>query len=124
MKPETRFIKAVHKHLPDTVYAEKLSNPYRGGAPDCVYLKKGGGTTWIEYKYHEQLPKKVKPNLSELQKKWLKRAHDLGHEVYVVLGFKHEGKFRAMVYTDPKSWNRELAASTVLKRSIPIEEMF
>jgi hypothetical protein len=41
---------------------------------------------WIEYKFLQKLPKRVKPNLSKLQIEWLAERHSEGRNVFVVVG--------------------------------------
>ena len=86
-KAENRFIARVHKKLPDAVYAEKMSNPWRGGTPDCVY-EGTNGYHWIEYKYLETRPvRSFKPDLTKLQFDWLKRAYEKKRRPWVVVGW-------------------------------------
>lgn len=87
-KRENTYIAGVHKHLPMEVYAEKTSNPYRGGTPDCYY-EGDKRIAWAEYKFIE-VPKRadtlIKPELSPLQLRWLRRCQANGHEALVIVG--------------------------------------
>lgn len=89
--PENRRIQAVSKLLHQSVYREKMHNPYRGGTPDMWYSGPRGDL-WVEWKWTPKLPSNdatlVVPNLSELQKKWLLGREIERRNVYVVLGHK------------------------------------
>ena len=93
VKPETTFIHSVHRHLPDSVYRMKNNNPYVGGIPDCWYSAHGGGDAWIEYKFLQRVPIRgmVTPNLSALQRQWLKERYEEGRQVFVIVGCKEGG---------------------------------
>ncbi len=82
---ESGFTRAVNKKLSKNIYCWKVSDRYTGGVPDVYYSSKRGDM-WIEYKYLHKLPKRVKPNLSSLQIKWLKERHSEGRNVFVVVG--------------------------------------
>jgi hypothetical protein len=87
-KPENTFIGGVHKHLPATVYAEKMANPYRGGTADCWYSGPSGDL-WVEYKFivvPAKTDTKILANCSRLQLEWLKGRHREGRNVAVVVG--------------------------------------
>lgn len=87
--PETRFIRAVHKLLPNSVYREKMHNIYRGGTPD-VWYSGNADDLWCEYKFLTRLPKtasvRLEKELSPLQQQWLKGRHKEGRNVAVILG--------------------------------------
>ena len=80
---EGDFIAKVHKKLPRTTYRVKFSDRYAGGVPDCYYSG-NGGDLWVEYKYQEVAGHK--PNLSDLQKRWLIDRHAEGRSVACVVG--------------------------------------
>jgi hypothetical protein len=88
-KPETRFIKAVHKLLPRELYREKMHNVYRGGTPD-VWYSGNLDDLWAEYKVISKLPKKapvcLDRLLSPLQQQWLEGRHEEGRNLVVILG--------------------------------------
>ncbi|RYG07090.1 MAG: hypothetical protein EON92_19000, partial [Burkholderiales bacterium] len=87
-KAENTFIGSVGKYLPDTVYAEKMHNPYRGGTPD-MYYEGLTQSLWAEYKF-VVLPKRadtyIVPELSALQLDWLERCRKNGHAPVVIVG--------------------------------------
>src|SRR5688572_12769484 len=87
MGPENRLINAIKKELGSDVYSEKMHNAYRGGTPDVWYSGRGGDL-WVEWKWAASIPKSgvIVPNLSELQKQWLRRRNDEGRRVAVVVG--------------------------------------
>jgi hypothetical protein len=91
--PENTFIASVHRHLPVGLYHLKNHNQYNGGIPD-VWYSGPAGDLWIEYKFIV-LPKRddtiITPNLSELQKDWLRRRHSEGRKLGVVIGNKNGG---------------------------------
>jgi len=90
---EKEFINKVHKHLPKTIYRWKINDPYHGGVPD-TYYSGPSNHCWIEYKYTEKLPSrdnsKIKFNLSEQQRIWLKRQKEFNIFVYAVLACKDQ----------------------------------
>lgn len=92
VKPENRFIHGVHKHLSETLYRVKLNTPYTGGIPDCYYSG-DKSELWIEYKYIATLPVRTptKPDLSGLQKHWLRGRHAEGRNVAVIVGHERDG---------------------------------
>ena len=86
-KPETTFVVGVHKHLPRTLHREKMNNPYRGGTADQWYSG-STGDLWIEYKFLPRTPQRgvVRPDVSLLQKKWLRGRYEEGRNVCVIVG--------------------------------------
>jgi len=86
-KPETKFIAGVHKHLPKTPHREKMNNPYRGGTADQWYSG-SAGDLWSEYKFLPRTPQRgvVRPDVSPLQKKWLRGRYEEGRNVCVIVG--------------------------------------
>lgn len=92
-KSETVFTASVHKHLPAKLYRMKTHNPYIGGPADMWY---SGRITdmWVEYKF-EVLPKRpdtmIDPDLSALQRDWLKDRLLEGRKVFVIVGCKEGG---------------------------------
>jgi hypothetical protein len=107
--PENRLIKAIHGRLPKEMHAEKMHNPYRGGTADCWYSG-SASDLWVEYKYINKVPVKarVKPNLSELQKIWLKGRYGEGRRVFVAVGCP-EG---VALLQNPKDWEEGVPAKT------------
>jgi len=88
MQPENRFIAAVHRRLPSSVYREKTNNRYRGGTPD-VYYEGTGKILWAEYKWLDTTPKRrvsLTSHLSPLQQSWLRRAARNGIQTAVITG--------------------------------------
>ena len=89
-KPETTYIKGVHKHLQS--YYEKTNNPFRSGTADVWYSGKRGDL-WVEYKFIERIPKnaEILPEVTLRQAQWLgNRLHE-GRNVAVVLGSPEGG---------------------------------
>jgi len=92
VKPETRFIQGVHKHLPSStvLHREKMSNPYRGGTAD-MYYSANKADLWLEYKFLPSVPQRgivdaKRIDLSPLQKGWLAGRYKEGRNVGVVVG--------------------------------------
>lgn len=85
-KPETTLIRSVNNHLLD-VYKEKNYNPLRGGTPDMFYSG-DIAPMWVEYKWIASIPKKanIKPDLSDLQLRWLVGRSKEGRSVAVIVG--------------------------------------
>lgn len=106
-KPENNFIASVHKHLVPQVYAEKMYNPLRGGTPDVYY--EGGKHLWVEYKFIE-VPKRpetrIVPELSALQKLWLRRSFVATGRACVIVGCKAGG----VVFSAPGTWEVGVSA--------------
>jgi len=103
---ESDYTQAVHKRLPEHVFAWKIRDDYQGGVPDAFYRRKDGlpgKILWIEYKYLKQLPARpdtyVKPDLSTLQKQWARMAEGAGEQVRVIVGFGSKG----VVYDLPEA---------------------
>ena len=94
-KPETTFYTSVHKHLPppSELYREKMSNPYRAGGADFWYSG-NKRDLWVEWKF-VVLPKRddtpIRIDLSPLQREWLRRRHEEGRNVAVIVGCKEGG---------------------------------
>lgn len=117
-KPETTFIKGVHRHIP-TVYAEKTNNPFRSGTADVWY---SGilGDLWIEYKFLPRIPKStsILPGLTPRQRKWLNSRFDEGRNVAVVLGTPDGG----VIYRD-KTWSNPMSQEELLKLLLSKEDI-
>lgn len=114
MGPENRFIAAVHKQLDKRVHREKMHNPYRGGTAD-VWYSGGRADCWIEYKHIARIPRtgKVVPDLSPLQKQWLKERYKEGRTVFVVVGCPDGGVF----FPTPDAWENGVTVD-VFKRAL------
>jgi len=82
---ESQYIAAIHKKLPQEIYAWKIADRFRGGVADAWYSAKKD--LWIEYKY-EQKPfgKKYTPNISKLQEQWLTARKLQGRNVAIIMG--------------------------------------
>lgn len=117
-KPETTFIRSIHRFIP-TVYAEKMSNPWRGGTAD-VWYSGDCGDLWVEYKYIAKIPKSesILPDLTAQQEKWLKDRYDDGRNVAVVLGTPSGG----VIYRD-MDWLRSSDHVVFTKRLVPKKEV-
>jgi hypothetical protein len=96
-KPESQFISGVHKYLVRSVYRMKNHNAYVGGIPDCWYSAMAHDL-WVEYKYIPVSKPRiiVKPDLSELQVRWISARYLEGRDVWVIVGCKAGG----VIYTD------------------------
>lgn len=91
-KQETTFAALINKGLPENIYYEKMSNPFRAGTPD-FYYEGPAGILWAEYKWIEKpwvedkLPADICNSRSWLrQLQWLKRAHESGVATAVIVG--------------------------------------
>lgn len=91
--PENTFIASVHRHLPVELYRMKNHNQYNGGIPDVWYSGKRSDL-WVEYKF-VALPKRdetiIAPDLSALQRDWLRGRHIEGRQVGVIVGCAQGG---------------------------------
>lgn len=88
MKPERRFVTAVERKLPESLYRQSMFTPYSNGTPD-KYYEGPGGCLWIEYKWLPKTPPQcvaLDDLLTPLQQRWLRRAHGHGVPVRVVIG--------------------------------------
>lgn len=105
--PENTFIASVHRHLPAGLYRMKNHNQYNGGIPD-VWYSGLAGDLWIEYK-HVVIPKRdtttITPELSDLQKNWIRSRFSEGRRVGVVVGCKEGG-----VWLPDLQWEVNLTA--------------
>ena len=102
---EPGFTRAVHKKLPNTIWAWKICDPYMGGIPDAYYrAANGGNALWAEYKYLKTLPKrettKIIPSLSALQLKMLDDTLNAKQQAIVIVGFGRVGA----VFETPDEW--------------------
>lgn len=107
-KPESTFIKSIHRLIP-SVYAEKMNNPYRSGTADVWYSGELGDL-WIEYKFIPRIPRSLEilPDLTPRQLRWLGNRFDEGRNIAVVLGTPLGG----VIYRD-KSWCRPLTSEEI-----------
>lgn len=118
MKPENRFILSVHKHIDkETIYYEKMANPYRGGTPD-VYYEGNQSNLWIEYKFFPKLPPVLDlaanaKGLTPLQQDWINRAWGHRRLVGVIVGTSGGGLILPAL-SFKKQYTRE-DATAVLK---------
>ena len=112
-KPESQFISGVHKYLVRSVYRMKNHNAYVGGIPDCWYSG-NKSDLWAEYKYIPvSIPRKtVKPDLSELQFRWISARHLEGRDVWVIMGCKQGG----VIYYNLDEMSSGLPPVTFLQR--------
>lgn len=117
-KPETTFTSSVNKYLKGLVHFEKMNNVFRGGTPDFWYSG-DKADLWIEYKFIEIIPKsQVVPNLSALQRDWLKRRYEEGRNVGVILGMKAGG-----VYLPGISSLKPLSSEKFIKQIITRKDL-
>lgn len=117
-KPETTFIRGVHKYLPHT-YFEKTNNPYRGGTAD-VWYSGDLGDLWVEYKYVPKIVRSdsIRLGLSELQKLWLNSRYDEGRSIAVILGCPKGG-----VIFENKDWMNAFTQTQLMDRVITRKEV-
>lgn len=117
-KPETSFIRGVHRHLPRT-HCEKMNNPWRSGTAD-VWYSGDRGDLWVEYKYIERIPRSeaILPDLTPRQKRWLKARYGEGRNVAVVLGVPRGG----VIYRN-MDWLRPLDTEALTQLVVPKDEI-
>ena len=91
-KPETTFLNSVRSKLPRSLYVMKNNNPYAAGIPD-LWVSGNKGDVWIEGKWFNTKPKAEynltsgkNPALSALQQDWLRKRHEEGRNVCVLIG--------------------------------------
>ena len=117
-KPETTFIKAIHRLIPN-VFAENNNNPFRSGQAD-IWYSGCSGDLWVEYKYTKILRESTefRPNTSPLQNRWLGCRLDEGRNVAVVVGTPTG----AIIYLD-REWLVPAPFGEHRKREIPRKEL-
>jgi len=116
-KPETTFIKSIHRLLPQEVYRMKNNNPFIGGVPDCWYSG-SANDLWVEYKFLPRRPLRGNVNikLSALQLDWLNNRFDEGRNIFVIVGTPDGG-----VVLNDKQWDGEISAEWFNERLQTIE---
>lgn len=140
-KPESTFIKSVHKHT--HCYHEKMCNPFTSGTPD-VWYSGPKGDLWVEYKYIPRVPSLprtvIKPDLSARQLLWLRREHEHGRNVAVIVGcptggvvlrdLEWEGGIsqadfnsRLLSRAQTAQWIDEQCGNEIKRNSIPVESL-
>ena len=104
---ESQSTQAINRKVRDAgVYALKIQLLMNNGIPDCWYSG-NKQDLWIEHKYIStvRMPKKdttaINSMLSELQSDWLKKRHQEGRNVAVVIG----SKSGYCVQSVPLIWN-------------------
>lgn len=117
-KPETSFIKSIHRLLPG-VYHEKMNNPFLAGTAD-VWYSGISGDLWIEYKFIAKVPRseKILPAITPRQELWLNNRCDEGRNIAVVLGTPTGG----VIYRD-KLWSIPLDTAGFNKQLVSKREI-
>lgn len=121
---EPGFTRAVHKKLPNTVWAWKICDPYMGGIPDAYYRSvDGGNALWAEYKYLKSLPSrdmtKIIPNLSALQLKMLDDTLNAKQQAVVIVGFGRTG----VVFETPDEWKNGMTKQDFMARTLDYDAL-
>ena len=118
-KPENSFITGLHKHLPVALHHEKMHNPYRGGTADVWYS--GCRDLWVEYKFivvPVRITTPIKIDLSALQLQWLRRRHEEGRNVAVIIGSKMGG-----VVFDNLLWETPIHTGTFIASTLSRKDL-
>lgn len=117
---EHGFVKSVHRQLSPDIFVWKINDTYAGGVPDAFYAGPAR-CLFVEYKY-VKLPKRsntlVKTTLSEQQKLWINRMHNLSHAVAVVIGSD-----KGCVVLQDKAWNSPLTLASFLPACISVKDV-
>ena len=117
---ESKFVKKVHRLLPDEIFIWKIADPFQGGVPDAQYFGQTGQSLFVEYKYIKKRPVRpttvVKPNLSVQQINWLNLLYERQQNVFVVLGHSSE----CFIFSTPETWehgapNQNLESKTLVE---------
>lgn len=121
---EPDFTRAVHKRLPDTLWAWKICDPYMGGIPDAYYRnRETGGAVWVEYKYIKRLPAKettmIVPNLSQLQLKLLNETVESGQKAIVIIGYGSKG----VILEDKSQWVTGISKSEFVNSLLDYKQL-
>lgn len=110
-KPETNYRLSIEKRLPPELHHEKMANPFSGGTADSYY-DGNKADIWVEWKFITAFPKRattiVVPDLSPLQKDWLKGRYENGRRVYVIVGSPN-GAHR---FDSPAEWESGVAVAS------------
>lgn len=117
-KPETTFIKSIHRKIPE-VYTEKMNNPFLSGTAD-VWYSGDLGDLWVEYKFIAKIPRSlsVLPAITPLQKRWLDNRYNEGRNVAVVLGVPTGG----VIYRN-QEWSVPLTSTELNNRLMSKDEI-
>jgi hypothetical protein len=111
---EHSFIRAVHRRLPANILRWKINDSYAGGVPDAFYAG-AARCLFVEYKF-VKIPVRDSTNLriglSEQQKLWLNKMHNMGQSVAVVIG----SQAGALILTN-SAWNESINKATYLELS-------
>lgn len=111
----------MHRHLDAGVYHMKNNNQFIAGIPDVWYSGRARDI-WVEYKFIV-VPKRdstiITPDLSQLQKKWLRDRRSEGRDVAVAVGCKDGAVF----FNEPVLWEGGLTtaafrAAMISRRSL------
>lgn len=125
IKPENQFIKGVHTHLNRRVYRMKNYNPYVAGVPDTWY---SGNIKdlWVEYKYIpvSRPTKRVVPDLSQQQRRWISARIAEGRDVWVIVGCKTGGVIYRSVKEMTSGLNPDEFLSKLLERKVLAEQIY
>jgi hypothetical protein len=113
---ESTFTSKIHRLLPDSVYAWKISDRFHRGIADAYYSGRAGDL-WAEYKFYQKLPTRpFRPKLSPHQQIWLNDRFAEGRNVVVIVGdpiqaitIEHGSWVRPVTATRPLS-HADLAA--------------
>ncbi len=88
---ESGYIRSIHKKLPASVYAWKISDRFCAGIPDTWYSG-NADDLFVEYKYNKNIPKRsFTPGFTDLQKHWLNARYAEGRNVAGIVGFPKAG---------------------------------
>ena len=111
---EHSFIRAVHRRLPADILRWKINDSYAGGVPDAFYAG-AARCLFVEYKF-VKIPVRNSTNLriglSEQQKLWLNKMHDLDQFVGVVVGSQEN----AIILLNG-AWNQSITKATFMQHS-------
>ena len=115
-KPESSFIKRIHRKLNSDVYKQAMGLTATNGTPD-YYYELSYGALWVEYKWYDKEPYEInlcdtgrKPNLSRLQQIWLRRAYKNNQTVYVIAGYPG-----GCIILPKLTWDIAIAGNTLEK---------
>ena len=108
MTPERRYRESVNKLLLPEIYTQAMGGTLTNGTPDSYY--EWHNILWVEWKWTPAQNPRLLPDSKSwaLQKRWLRRAYDNGHQVAVICGSPN----RAYVFTQLRWEMRRIEDAT------------
>lgn len=115
---EHGFTRAVMRLLPKDVHVQSMTTASTSyaGTPDRYIDYKHD--LWVEFKYAQTTGRHgvaVEKMLSPLQKRWLRRRYNAGHNACVIVGLPSD-RARGIVLEDPSEWECRVVPEWIIER--------